>query len=103
MVTDYHRIGEMMGTPQSTIEKWIAALVNGGIVEKRQKGRGIEIALLDPHLSVARMPNQIEPGELPVAEAETDSVTQGVLKIIEGSKLAGGRWTISVTGPNGPT
>lgn len=101
IVGDYRGIGEMMGTPQSTVEKWIAALINGGIAVKRQKGRGIEIELLDPHLAIARMPDQVAPAESPVVTTIADSETKGVLTIMEGARLAGGSWTISVTGPNG--
>jgi len=101
MIGDYRGVGQILGTPPSTAQKWIAALVESGIAEKRNKGRGIEVVLREPHLAIARMPDHAAPAELPAVTPIRDSETQGVLVIMEGAKLAGGSWTISVTGPNG--
>ena len=101
MIGDYRGVGQSLGTPPSTAQKWIAALVASGIAEKRNKGRGIEIVLREPHLAIARIPDEVTTVVQSVVEPRTDSVTQGVLKIMEGSRLAGGDMTITVTVANG--
>lgn len=101
LIGDYRRIGEMLGKPQSTVEKWVETLVEGGIAIKRHKGRGIEVALCETHMDIATMPEVTAPALLPEAETRMDTVTMGVLKVIEGTRIAGGAMKITVTVPNG--
>jgi DNA-binding transcriptional ArsR family regulator len=93
-VCGYDEIAVQLDSNKSTVKHWADSLVAKGIVDRKPKGKRVELRLTGDYLRIATATDVIY-AERPTAVQQSPS-TLCFTKILEGAKGLGGRLTITI-------
>lgn len=97
VIESYDVIAEQLGSiSKSTVKRWADELVEGGIMERKQKGARVELKLIGDYMKVANAPD-VTHATAPVSYTETADMT-ALQKIAEGTEELGGQMVITIQG-----
>ncbi len=91
----YDTIGERMGQTGRSIRNWVGALERNGVARKKVIGRGIEVMLLEPHMSIAMAPDR-RTESAPAASVPDDPRAAAMLQVLDGAKRVDAKVEVKV-------